>query len=391
MITDRAMTKPIRGRQLSKRDLYDEEFFRTHFAKQEIESRLEFLLNCVNSLEELLLKAKELNLTIDLKHKNVTFILEEDNQKISLGHKKISNKKLYDVNFFQDYFKNKEVGDSEGLDNLREQYHAFQEERDKDKVSTEEIEEAFETFEEKRDAVHEFEVELTEHQIEKLVDEGIYIKVSFGIKQSGLVFIPNYQLDIIEEDNQKKYKVYIRETTSYFVYNKEYSDKNQYIKGRTLIRQLTNDSRMIPYRRSTVEKLQEKISEINLLIELTETDKKYQDIKDDLVTKIAELDIKLNQTNKKIATLNKMAEVLINLRSEDPISRKLARYDFSKLNLTKSTVLEQVTEEIRVLQGELEQLLDEYEELARSLETFVKTLNSNKYARPKIKRELFIE
>ncbi|MGC4423753.1 relaxase, partial [Streptococcus suis] len=76
MMTDRAMTKPIRGRQLSKRDLYDEEFFRIHFAKQEIESRLEFLLHCVNSLEELLLKAKELNLTIDLKQKNVTFILE---------------------------------------------------------------------------------------------------------------------------------------------------------------------------------------------------------------------------------------------------------------------------------------------------------------------------
>lgn len=88
MMTDRAMTKPIRGRQLSKRDLYDEEFFRTHFAKQEIESRLEFLLNRVNSLEELLTKAKELNLTIDLKQKNVTFILEEDTQKISLGHKK---------------------------------------------------------------------------------------------------------------------------------------------------------------------------------------------------------------------------------------------------------------------------------------------------------------
>ena len=82
------MTKPIRGRQLSKRDLYDEEFFRTHFAKIEIESCLEFLLNRVNSLDELLTKAKELNLTIDLKHKNVTFIMEEDNKKISLGHKK---------------------------------------------------------------------------------------------------------------------------------------------------------------------------------------------------------------------------------------------------------------------------------------------------------------
>ena len=375
MMTNRAMTKPIRGRQLSKRDLYDEEFFRTHFAKQEIESRLEFLLNYVNSLEDLITKAKELNLTIDLKQKNVTFILEEDNQKISLGHQKISDKKLYDVKFFQDYFKNKEVGASERLENLQEQYHAFREERDKDKVSTEKIEDAFETFKEKRDTVHEFEVELAENQIEKLVDEGIYIKVSFGIKQSGLIFIPNYQLDIQEEENQTKYKIFIRETTSYFVYNKEHSDKNQYIKGRTLIRQLTNDSRVIPYRRPTVDRLQEKISEINLLIELTETDKKYQDIKDELVAEIAELDIKLTQTNEKIATLNKMAEVLINLQSEDPNSRKLARYDFSKLNLTESITLEQVTEEIRVLQEELGHYLYEYERLIIILEEFVKMLN----------------
>ena len=378
MMTDRAMTKPIRGRQLSKRDLYDEEFFRTYFAKQEIESRLEFLLNRVNSLEELLTKAKELNLTIDLKQKNVTFILEENGKQISLSHKKISEKKLYDAAFFQNYFEDKELVSSEVVESLREQYHAFQEESDKEKVATEEIEETFETFKEKRDAVHEFEVELAEHQIEKLVDEGIYIKVSFGIKQSGLVFIPNYQLDIIEEDNQKKYKVYIRETTSYFVYNKEYSDKNQYIKGRTLIRQLTNDSRVIPYRRPTVERLQEKITEINLLIELTETDKKYQDIKDELVTEIAELDTKLNQTNEKIATLNKMAEVLISLKSEDSNSRKLARYDFSKLNLTESITVEQVTEEIRALQEELGHYLDEYQGVAKRLEIFIKLLNTKK-------------
>lgn len=375
LMTDRTMIKPIRGRQLSKRDLYDEEFFRMHFAKQEIESRLEFLLNRVNSLEDLITKAKELNLTIDLKQKNVTFILEEENQKISLGHQKISDKKSYDVKFFQDYFKNKEVVASEGLENLQEQYYAFQEERDKDKVSTEKIEDAFETFKEKRDTVHEFEVELAENQIEKLVDEGIYIKVSFGIKQSGLIFIPNYQLDIQEEENQTKYKIFIRETTSYFVYNKEHSDKNQYIKGRTLIRQLTNDSRVIPYRRPTVDRLQEKISEINLLIELTETDKKYQDIKDELVAEIAELDIKLTQTNEKIVTLNKMAEVLINLKSEDPNSRKLARYDFSKLNLTESITLEQVTEEIRALQEELGHYLYEYERLIIILEEFVKMLN----------------
>lgn len=377
LMTDRFMTKPIRGRQLSKRDLYDEDFFRTYFAKKEIESRLEFLLGRVNSLEDLLTKAKELHLTIDLKQKNVTFILEDNGKQISLSHKKISDMKLYDVSFFQSYFENKEPIASEIIENIQEQYHNFQKERDEEQVSVEETEKSYEEFVANRNAVHEFEVELVDHQIEKLVNEGIYIKVSFGIKQSGLIFIPNYQLDIIEEDNQKKYKVYIRETTSYFVYNKEHSDKNQYIKGRTLIRQLTNDSRTIPYRRPTVERLQEKISEINLLIALTETDKKYQELKDDLVVEIAELDIKLTQTQEKIATLNKMAEVLINLKSEDSGSRKLAKYEFVKFNMTESTSLAQINEEFLRLQDESSKYLERYEKVVRNLEQLHNILNKH--------------
>lgn len=391
LMTDRTIIKPIRGRQLSKRDLYDEEFFRTHFAKQEIESRLEFLLNRVNSLEELLLKAKELNLTINLKQKNVTFILEEDGQKITLSHKKVSAKKLYDVQFFNRYFEDTEAIDIQVLENIQEEYQTFRKEQNKEKVSAEEIEKAFKIYKEKRDAIHEFEVELAEHQIEKLVGEGIYIKVSFGIKQSGFVFIPNYQIDIIEEDDQKKYKVYIRETTSYFVYNKEYSDKNQYIKGRTLIRQLTNDSRVIPYRRPTVERLQEKVFEINLFIELTETGKKYQDIKDELVTEIGELDIKLNQTNEKIATLNKMAEVLINLKSDDHESRKFAKYGWAQMNMTETITLDQLNRDMLTLQQKLNDDIDEYGRLAIRLETFMKILNTNKHTDLKFQGDISLE
>ena len=391
MMTDRAMTKPIRGRQLSKRDLYDEDFFRMHFAKQEIASRLEFLLNCVNSLEGLLTKSKELNLTIDLKQKNVIFILEENGKQFSLSHKKISDEKLYDVNFFQDYFKNKEVGVSEGIENLQAQYRAFQEERDKEKVSTEEIEEAFETFKEKRDAVHEFEVKLTEHQIEKLVDEGIYIKVSFGINQSGLIFIPNYQLDIMEEENQKKYKVYIRETSSYFVYNKENMDNNCFIKGRTLIRQLSNDSQKLPYRRPTLKSLQEKISEINLMIELSNTNKQYQEIKDELVLEIAEIDMQLEETQEKIATLNKMAEVLINLKSEDHETRKLAKYNFDQMNMTESIMLDRLNTDILKLQQELGNEINKYEEIARRLDLFVKIINTNKFTVLKFHENALLE
>lgn len=145
-----------------------------------------------------------------------------------------------------------------------------------------------------------------------------------------------------------------------------------------MIRQLSNDSQVIPYRRPTVESLQKKITEINLLVELTETDKKYQDVKDGLVAEIAKLDIKLNQTNEKITTLNKMAEVLVNLKSDKHESRKLAKYDFARLNMTESITLDKLNKDILKLQQKLSNDIDEYERLAKRLETFVKILNNNR-------------
>ena len=389
LMTDRDMKQVIRGNKLSKRDLYDEEFFRTYFAKQDIEKRLEFLLDKTNSLEELLLKARELNFTIDFKQRNVTFTLEEDGRRISLNHKEISDKKLYDVQFFQSYFGEKNIIMPEEQGNLQEQYRNFKEEQEQEKVSLDEIESAYEEFKKNRDAVHEFEVELAANQIEKLVDEGIYIKVSLGIKQNGIIFIPNYQLDMIEEDDKTKYKVYIRETTSYFVYNKESSDKDRYIKGCTLIRQLTQDSQQLPYRRATFASIQQKISEINLLIELNTSDKSYHEMKKEFVTEIAKLDIRLDETQEKIAILNKMAEVFINLKSDNQESRKLARYDFAKLNLSESATLEKVNQDMIKLQEQFSHYLNDYEDLVRRLETYVEILNQH-LGKPEVSEERLV-
>lgn len=91
------------------------------------------------------------------------------------------------------------------------------------------------------------------------------------------------------------------------------------------------------------------------------------------------------------STKNKMAEVLINLKSDDPSSRKLAKYDFSKLNLTESITLEQVTDEIKMLQEELGYYLDEYEGLARRLETFVKILDIHKHIYFNVQGDISLE
>lgn len=376
IMTDRAMTKPIRGRQLNRREPYDEDYFRKAFAKAAIEQRLQFLLPRVKTLQDLLEQAKELGLAIQLKQKNVTFTLTENNHTISLGHQEVSKKALYDVSFFHDYFSERSDADIELSDNIKEDFEALLVEQSEKLSKVESIVSDYQTFSKNRKAVHEFEVELAPHQVDKEVEDGIFIKVAFGVKKEGLIFIPNYQLDEIENGEEKRFKVHLRETSSYFIYHKESSDKNRYMKGRALIRQLTQDSKSLPYRRRpNLKELQDKIAEVNLLIELNITGRDYTDIKDELVAEIATYDVTISELNDKIATLNKMAEVLINLKSHDSERRRLARYEFSKLNLTDSVTLEQIEREISNNQDQLSQLLDHYEETVRKLETFVAVLN----------------
>lgn len=135
------------------------------------------------------------------------------------------------------------------MTNLVLDFEAYQEEQDKDKLSSEELLAACKEFKEKRDKIQEFEVVLADHQIDKLVKDGIFIRMTYGVKKDGLIFIPNRNLDIHESKQGKSYHVFIRETAQFFIYNTENSDLNCYMRDRELIRQLTNDSKHIPKRR----------------------------------------------------------------------------------------------------------------------------------------------
>lgn len=376
LMTDMSMKRVIRGKQLDKRQPYTEEYFREQFAKREVEQRLEFLLPRVRNLSQLLEFTQELNLTISLKQKRVTFTLTDDNYSITVNNQKLSSKNLYDVQFFETYFEKCREVPAIDQSQLISDFEGYCEEQDKDKLAYEDLQEAYQSFKEKRDQVQEFEVVLADHQIDKLVKDGLFIRMNYGVKKDGLVFIPNRHLDIKETESGKHYHVFIRETAYFFIYNKETSYLNRYMRGRDLIRQLTNDSKSIPKRRRpTIDTLKKKIEEINLLIEIDTENKSYQEVKDDIVKDIAQLDLTITELQDHIAHLNKVAEVLLNLNNSDIENRRLARYDYAKMNLTAAVKLEEVEKEIETYQKQLVKSIDDYEYSVRRLEKFVNILN----------------
>ena len=378
LMTDRNMKQVIRGDQLNKRQPYTEDYFREQFAKRGIEERLEFLLPKARSLEHLVKMAEQLNLIISPRQKHVVFTLSENSRSIAIKNEKLSAQCLYDVQFFEDYFSKEKELPNVSLETLVLDFEKYHEEKNKDRLPGEELWAAYTDFKEKRDQVQEFEVTLAEHQIDKLVKDGLFVRINYGVKKDGLVFIPNRNLDIHESEQGKSYHVFIRETAQFFIYNKENSDFNRYMRGRELIRQLTHDSKHIPKRRRpTMASLKEKIAGLNLLIELDITYQSYQEVKDELINEIAQLDLTITDLQDKVANLNKIAEVLLNLNNSDPENRRLARYDYAKLNLTATIKLKQVEKEISQSQQSLTDLIDKYEYKVRRLESLVKIITNS--------------
>ncbi|HGP9190198.1 TPA: SAG1250 family conjugative relaxase [Streptococcus pneumoniae] len=364
-ITDSTMKQVVRGKQLNRKQPYTEEFFKNYFAKREIESLMEFLLLKVENMDDLFQKAKLFGLTINPKQKHVSFQFAG----VEVKETELDQKNLYDVEFFQDYFKNRKDWQAPETEDFVQLYQEEKLSKEKELPSDEKFWESYQEFKSNRDAVHEFEVELSLNQIEKVVDDGIYVKVKFGIRQEGLIFVPNMQLDM-EED---KVKVFIRETSSYYVYHKDAAEKNCYMKGRTLIRQFSYENQTIPLRRkATVDMIKEKIAEVDALIELEVENQSYVTIKDELVHELAASELRINELQERMSTLNQVAEYL--LASVE--SKQEMKLNLSKLNITENISANIVEKKLKSLGNQLELERGRYEKMVVRLDKFINRLNT---------------
>ena len=363
-MTDSTMRQVVRGNKLNRKQPYTEEFFKNYFAKRKIEELMEFLLPNVDNLETLIKKAKLFGLNISPKQKHVSFQFSG----VEVKETEINKKNLYDVEFFKDYFEKRKKLKAPELKDLVQVYQEEKISKEKELPSEEKFWESYQGFRKNRDAVHEFEVELSFNQIEKVVDDGIYIKIKFGIRQEGLVFVPNMELDM-EED---KVKVFIRETSAYYVYHKDDAEKNRYMKGRTLIRQFSSENQTIPFhRKTTVEMIEEKIEEVDALIKLNVENQSYITIKDELVRELAASELRINALQERVITLNQVAEYLLSSVK----NKQEMKLNLSKLNITEAISINVVEENLKELGNQLALEKDRYENIVFKMNKFINRLS----------------
>ena len=360
-MTDSNMKQVVRDSKLSRKQPYNETYFKKKFVQREIISILEFLLPKMKNMNELIQRAEFLGLKIIPKAKHVLF--EFDGIKIS--EQELVKTNQYSVSYFQDYFNNKNETFVLDNKNLVELYNEEKLIKEK-KLPTEDVVWKFyQDFKRNRDAVHEFEVELNLNQVEEVVKDGIYIKVQFGIRQEGLIFVPNIQINMEEE----KVKVFLRETSSYYVYHKDSAEKNRFMKGKTLIRQFNLQYEPhYMYRRIPLSKIKEKIEQLDFLISSENSPNTFEDITKDFIDQISYLENMIQQVQDKIDNLSSLEEILLN--DTENSSGNLEN------NIKVKISVDTIEKDLYVYKGRIEKLKEQHREAINLFEMFNRTIKN---------------
>ena len=362
-MTDSTMKQVVRDNKLNRKQPYNETYFKKKFVQREIINILEFLLPKMKNMNELIQRAEFFGLKIIPKEKYVQFEFDE----IKISEQELVKTNRYSVSYFQDYFNNKNETVVLDNKNLVELYNEEKLIKEKELPTEEVVWKSYQDFKRNRDAVHEFEVELNLNQIEEVVDDGMYIKVQFGIRQEGLIFVPNIQINMEEE----KVKVFLRETSSYYVYHKDSAEKNRFMKGKTLIRQfnLQYEPQYI-YRRVPLSKIKEKIEQLDFLMSAENSPNDFEDITNDFIAQISYLENMIEQVQNKIDDLTNLEEVLLNNTAN------------SSSNLENSiqgkSSVDTIEKDLYIYKGKIETLNEQHREAINLFEMFNKTIKKYK-------------
>ena len=362
-MTDSNMKQVVRDSKLSRKQPYDETYFKKKFVQREIINILEFLLPKMKNMNELIQRAEFFGLKIIPKEKHVLFEFDG----IKLSEQELVKTNRYSVSYFQDYFNNKNETVVLDNKNLVELYNEEKLIKEKNLPTEDVVWKSYQDFKRNRDAVHEFEVELNLNQVEEVVEDGIYIKVQFGIRQEGLIFVPNIQINMEEE----KVKVFLRETSSYYVYHKDSAEKNRFMKGKTLIRQFNLQYEpQYMYRRIPISKIKEKIEQLDFLISAENSPNTFEYITKDFIDQISYLENMIQQVQDKIDELTNLEEISLND----------ARNSYGNLenSIQGKSSVDTIEKDLYIYKGKIETLKEQHREAINLFEMFNKTIKKYK-------------
>ncbi|MBF0780080.1 MULTISPECIES: relaxase/mobilization nuclease domain-containing protein [unclassified Granulicatella] len=327
-----------RAAQRRKRDYYVK---RKSSYRYEIKERLTFLLRHSVSWEDFQAKAEALSLELKVTPNDISYRLKDTDQVKYIRASTLSKHDWYQ---------------KEGIEERIEDNES--------ELTVETILEAYIDYKNEKEKEFEMRFIVENWQVAKETDQGLYLQVDFGIKNTGTVVISPYKYDALSDGS---YEFFIKRNDFFYFVNPEDAEKNRLIKGITLARQLSADNRKnVIVKNYHVNRLNTLIEEFSYLSAKGVSDgRHFNQLRDSFNKQFHDTKKELDKLDERIAKLNKLYSVLL---SDNPLIQQSildeAVKDYGTSNKHDiHKLLQEVIIEREILRETFDKVADEYDQL----------------------------
>lgn len=326
--------------------------------KVEIKNRLEFLLKHSTSLEDFKVKAKALDLNVDYSGKFVKYRLT-----VPLDGK------LQERNTRDDILSKRR---KYSLENILKRL-------DQNQVTFDllEIKDRYQKEERERSSDFEVKLEVEDWQVKQETSRGIYLEMEFGVNQTGTILIPARQVDKLENGS---YEIYLKQKDFFYFINPDQSQDNRFMRGSTVIKQLSKDSGdMIMRKNPNISRMEMLVKEFNFLAANNVTNgKQFQALQTRFDQQLKETQEELNNLDQRIGNVNRIISALMAYQERRPEG------------VTAEKILEQFkidkTTNPKILNKELQEIQVEREALREHLDLVIKNYTDYKEIKERVEQ-----
>lgn len=315
----------------------------------EIKQRLNFLLKQSTSVEDFKQKAKALDLHVDFSGKFVKYRLL-----VPLDGK-------YQEKNTRDRFLSKKGHYS--LEHIQERV-----EKNQLVVDVSEIKERYQ--EERAQANNDFELKIavTAWQVEQESKQGIYIQMDYGALNSGTILVPAHKVDKMEDGN---YTIYIKEKDYFYFLNPDQSEKNRYMMGTTVARQLAKQNgEVLITKNPHISSMRELIKEYNFLVKHGVTDgTQFQQLEEQFNEKIELTHQELQALDDRLAYYHKIEGALLAIE-QTPENSLSAIQLLDELGLPKDIAISDIRQTIQQFEIEKDALQEFFDDTLKTYTTY---------------------
>lgn len=254
--------------------------------KNKIKQRLDFLLDHSSDIQDFRQKAEALNLELNFSGKWATFrLLDEPQIKMTRGRNLVKkDPERYNLDRITEYLKQNDVPLT--VTEVKERYN------EKMTVAKNEF---------------DYQVVIEPWQIYDVTSKGIYLNVDYGMTKHGQIFIGGYKVDRLENGY---YQLYVREKETFYFMDEENGQKNKFITGKNLVKQLQLYNGHVPLKKEKIiETIDDLVDAINFFAQHDVTASQVNNLEQKLERALIEAKTKLKKLDKRIGQLNQAAKL----------------------------------------------------------------------------------